>query len=71
MILGDSKNSATESQNNSFCKISLTHMILENKVTIVTGASRGVGASIAQVLAAEGAAVCVNYLKSADQANQV
>ncbi|MEM9808386.1 MAG: SDR family NAD(P)-dependent oxidoreductase, partial [Cyanobacteria bacterium P01_D01_bin.56] len=46
-------------------------MILKNKVAIVTGASRGVGASIAQVLAAEGAAVCVNYLKSADQANQV
>lgn len=46
-------------------------MILENKVVIVTGASRGVGASIAQVLANEGAAVCVNYLKSVERANQV
>ncbi|MEO0948833.1 MAG: 3-oxoacyl-ACP reductase [Cyanobacteria bacterium J06641_5] len=46
-------------------------MILESKVAIVTGASRGVGASIAQVLAREGAAVCVNYLKNVDRANQV
>ncbi|MEM9213788.1 MAG: 3-oxoacyl-ACP reductase [Cyanobacteria bacterium P01_F01_bin.150] len=46
-------------------------MILKNKVVIVTGASRGVGASVAKVLANEGAAVCVNYLKNADQANQV
>lgn len=46
-------------------------MILENKVVIVTGASRGVGASIAQVLANEGAAVCVNYLKSVDRATQI
>ncbi|MDV3348994.1 3-oxoacyl-ACP reductase [Leptothoe sp. LEGE 181152] len=46
-------------------------MLLKNKVAIVTGASRGVGASIAQVLAHEGAAVCVNYLKSVDQASQV
>ncbi|MEL6439727.1 MAG: 3-oxoacyl-ACP reductase [Cyanobacteria bacterium J06621_8] len=45
-------------------------MILENKVVIVTGASRGVGASIAQVLAREGAAVCVNYLRNTSQAKQ-
>ena len=46
-------------------------MLLKNKVAIVTGASRGVGASIAQVLAHEGAAVCVNYLKSVDQSSEV
>ena len=34
---------------------------LENKVAIVTGASKGIGASIAKHLAAEGAAVVVNY----------
>ena len=46
-------------------------MILKNKVVIVTGASRGVGAAIAQVLASEGAQVCVNYLQSRDRAEQV
>ncbi len=46
-------------------------MILKNKVVIVTGASRGVGASIAQILASEGAAVCVNYLQSRDRAEAV
>src|SRR5262245_1648571 len=34
---------------------------LEGKVAIVTGASKGIGASIAKHLAGEGAAVVVNY----------
>lgn len=38
--------------------------MLNNKVAIVTGASRGLGAVIAQKLAEQGAMVCVNYLKS-------
>ena len=37
---------------------------LSNKVAIVTGASKGIGASIAKHLAAEGASVVVNYASS-------
>ena len=46
-------------------------MLLESHVAIVTGASRGAGAAIARRLAREGAAVCVNYLRSADKAADV
>jgi len=41
---------------------------LQNKVAIVTGASKGIGASIAKHLAAEGAAVVVNYASSKEGA---
>jgi 3-oxoacyl-[acyl-carrier protein] reductase len=44
---------------------------LEDKVAIVTGASKGIGASIAKHLAAEGAAVVVNYASSKTDADRV
>jgi 3-oxoacyl-[acyl-carrier protein] reductase len=44
---------------------------LEDKVAIVTGASKGIGAGIATYLAGEGAAVVVNYASSKDGADRV
>ena len=46
-------------------------MLLEGKIALVTGASRGIGRQIALTLAKEGAVVIVNYNGSAAKAEEV
>lgn len=44
---------------------------LSNKIALVTGGSRGIGAATAKALAKEGATVAISYNSSAERANEV
>jgi 3-oxoacyl-[acyl-carrier protein] reductase len=44
---------------------------LSGKIAIVTGASKGIGVSVAKHLAAEGASVVINYASSREGAEKV
>ena len=44
---------------------------LDNKVAIVTGASKGIGAGIAKAFGAEGATMVVNYARDHEGAERV
>ncbi len=49
----------------------MTKNMLENKIALVTGASRGIGKAIAEELAGSGATVIVNYNGSKDAAENL
>jgi 3-oxoacyl-[acyl-carrier protein] reductase len=49
----------------------MSTLSLENRVAVVTGASRGLGCAIAVEFAVRGAAVVVNYNRSAEAAQEV
>ncbi|MEA2524394.1 MAG: glucose 1-dehydrogenase [Thermomicrobiales bacterium] len=44
---------------------------LQDKVTLITGASRGIGRAIAEAVAQEGAHVAINYVSQAARAEEV
>ncbi len=45
--------------------------LLEGKIALITGASRGIGKAIAQKFAEEGATVCFTYMSSDDKARSL
>ena len=46
-------------------------MIIKNKVAIVTGSSRGIGAATAKLLAKNGAKVTINYVQNKKEGEKV
>lgn len=59
---------ATQSHTNQSSDVS---KLMRDRVVLITGASRGIGAATAQLLGQHGAAVGVNYYGSEEAAQQV
>jgi 3-oxoacyl-[acyl-carrier protein] reductase len=60
-----------DAERNSLMTASSETLRLQNQVAIVTGASRGIGRTVALALAKEGATVVVNYASSSQAADAV
>jgi 3-oxoacyl-[acyl-carrier protein] reductase len=52
-------------------ELKMTTQLLQNKVALVTGGNRGIGAAVAKVFAGHGATAVVNYNRSREPAEQV
>lgn len=48
----------------------MKNQLLQGQKTLVTGANSGIGEAIAKALAGEGAAVVINYISNADEAER-
>jgi 3-oxoacyl-[acyl-carrier protein] reductase len=46
-------------------------MLLKDKIALITGSSRGIGAATARLFAKHGAGVVINYVKNEDAARHV
>ncbi|HEX9061655.1 MAG TPA: SDR family oxidoreductase, partial [Clostridia bacterium] len=79
--LADSRRKSNDSDDYQAIHVSRKHSgdghqvrvpgLLENKVVLVTGGSRGIGRTTVRLLASHGASVAINYLKSDEQARIV